>query len=554
MTIPRSLTPVPAPDLPSPGVPVLDVPDDGPAAHPLAMWRTAVMLIGLGAWWWPITSAFGGRDAGALTAGLLLLVPVLWVARVWMLPRRHLLALVPGSVAAVALLWMPTRGDGLDEAALWLSAGLIYLSAAGWLAQRGSVWVLLGPVGAGALAQVWAGWWAWFGQGGSASPMVGTFYWHNQFGAFMLAVAVTATGIVVHGVALQRRLVLAIGGVAALAGAGTIFSGSRACVLLLVASFLALAVTCVRVPRRLLSLISLAAAIGTVAWVLTALLPAFAGAGQALASRGQSATGNAAARLDYASAAWQIMRQSPWIGTGADSFGTAAPALVGPFEAPTQWVHNGYLQAFVDAGIAFGLALASCVALVIIVGLRRLIVDDRLLRSPQRLDAVRTGCLLGAGVLAGHAAFDFDWAYPTLAALFAVLSAVVLQASVSTGEQVRLAQAAGRSRLSGSVIGTCVVVALLASSGVDGAAPTGGSVAWWRTVATAGWADGAAPAWLTPVSQCRQQVRVLVEADEPVAKARVETLARCLDRVVDRDVAAAADLRAIGVLATAPKG
>jgi O-Antigen ligase len=452
------------------------------------------------------------------------------------------------------VLWMPTRGDGLDEAAVWLSAGLVYLVAAAWLVQGGSVWILLGPIGAGAVFQVWTGWWAWFGVGGAGSPMVGTFYWHNQFGAFVLAVCVTAAGIVVHGQGLRRGLLLGSATIAAVAGAGTVFSGSRACVSLLVASLVLLAITCIRVPRRLLLLGAITGAIWVFAWLLTRLLPASAGAAEALASRGQSAGGNASARLDYAAAAWRIMTAEPWTGSGADSFGSVGPALAGPFAAPTQWVHNGYLQAFVDAGWLFGMAVTASVLGVLAVGVGRLITQERLLRREQLLDPVRTGALLGAGVLAGHAAFDFDWAYPTLTALFAVLSALVLVPGPQTHAAPAGRSRRGATRVRGAVIGAAVGLTLLASAGLDAAAATGGTVPVWRSAVTAGWANGDLPSWLTPASQCRQELQGLVEAGEPVDAATSESLSGCLSRLAPIDGLVAADLEALESLALPQRG
>jgi hypothetical protein len=514
------------------------------AAAP-ARWRAALILVGLGAWWWPVAMAFGGRDAGAVTLGLLLLASALLAARVWRLPKRHLLALVPGLLAAAAVLWMPTRGDGLDEAAVWLSAGLVYLAAAGWLAQRGSVWLLLAPVGVGAVIQLWTGWWAWFGIGGSTSPMVGTFYWHNQLGAFMVAVSVTAATIVVHGRALDRPWVWGSAAVAALAGAGTIFSASRACVALLAAALVLLAITCIRVPRRLVALASVVSAIWAVAWLLTRLLPSSAGAGEALASRGQSAGGNAAARLDYVVAAWRIMGEYPWTGSGADSFGSTGPALVGPFPAPTQWVHNGFLQAFVDAGLVFGVAVTVAVLFVLVAGLRRLVIDERLLRRGQALDPVRTGAVLGCGALTVRAAFDFDWAYPVLAALLALLSAVVLSAPSGHEAVTQRPLPPAVAGWRGAVVALGLVLGLLSSAGIDAAAATGGTVPTWRTLATAGWAGGDLPQWLTPASQCRQEVQALVEADDEVPADQRDRLAQCLSRVAETDPSTVADLAAL---------
>jgi hypothetical protein len=94
----------------------------------------------------------------------------------------------------------------------------------------------------------------------------------------MLAICVTAAGIVVHGQELRRSLLLGTATIAAVSGAGTVFSGSRACVSLLVASLVLLGITCIRVPRRLLFLGVITAVIWVSARLLTRLLPASAGA------------------------------------------------------------------------------------------------------------------------------------------------------------------------------------------------------------------------------------------------------------------------------------
>jgi hypothetical protein len=290
------------------------------------------------------------------------------------------------------------------------------------------------------------------------------------------------------------------------------------------------------------------------AWVLAWLLPSANGAGEALASRDQSATGNAAARLDYFAAAWRIARAYPWTGSGADSFGSAGPALAGPFTAPTQWVHNGYLQAFVDAGLVFGLVVTGGVLLVLVLGLRRLVLDDRLLRKGQRLAALPTGALLGVGVLAAHAAIDFDWAYPTLLALLAVLSAIVLVDPGPASEPAAPSTGSGVVRWKVAAIVTGVAAAFLASAGIDAAAATGGPVPAWRSVLTLGWAEGDVPDRLTPASQCRVELKSLLASADAVEPSLAGRLESCLSRVADQDPAAARDIADLRSLTVAARG
>jgi hypothetical protein len=251
---------------------------------------------------------------------------------------------------------------------------------------------------------------------------------------------------------------------------------------------------------------------------------------------------------------WRMMTAEPWTGSGADSFGSVGPALAGPFAALTQWIHNGYLQAFVDGGWLFGMAVTASVLGVLAVGVVRLITQERLLRRGQLLDQVRTGALLGVGVLAGHATFDVDWAYPTLTALLAVLSAIVLvpgpQGHAAPSESSR----SGTARVRGAVIGAAVGLTLLASAGIDAAAATGGTVPTWWAAVTAGWADGDLPSWLTPASQCRQELQGLVEAGEPIDAATSEALSGCLSRLAPLGGSVAADLEDLESLTRSQQG
>ena len=135
-----------------------------------------------------------------------------------------------------------------------------------------------------------------------------------------------------------------------------------------------------------------------------------------------SAEGSGVARLTFWRAAAELGTSHPVTGAGFDSFGTAGSARLPATSGQTSmsmYAHNGYLQAFSDGGLVLALALTAATGLPLVAGVRLLWRR----RSHDDVVAVAVPVALLALVL--HSCVDFDWAYPSLAALFALLAALV---------------------------------------------------------------------------------------------------------------------------------
>jgi O-antigen ligase len=109
----------------------------------------------------------------------------------------------------------------------------------------------------------------------------------------------------------------------------------------------------------------------------------------------------------------------------------SATAKVTPAGWPrSPLAHNDYLQAFAEGGLLLGLPfLAACV--LIGIGLLRVLRS----RVHRRAFDVRTGLAVGALALMAHAAVDFDWTYPALLILFAVVAALAIAPVLRRPEQ-----------------------------------------------------------------------------------------------------------------------
>ena len=492
----------------------------------------AIVLVTLLVWLIPLTHGFGGRDPGILTLGLVILLPALVVSGIGSLPRRHLLALFPGGGAFVAVLFSPRRGDGLDEAATWLVAGLLYLIVAAWLKRGGNAALVGIVVFVACLDQFFSAWWPWFGVGDTSSLMRGTFFWHNQFAAFMIGCGLLAAAVFLLGTGRVRALAAPVFIASA---AGTYFSGSRACLAILALGCLVTAGLAWRSWRRLGQFAALGAGTVLFAWILTSsLLMPVAASASGFAARDQSVVGNGMARLEYWKSALNIARENLFVGTGADSFGTAGMVNVGNSATRTTLVHNGFLQAFVDGGIVLGGSVLACALVVLLIAVRVIWSAFRHDGAPERVWEI--GAALGVGALMLHAAVDFDWSYPSLLVLAAVLTALVVHPAagapsndVAPDERsvAHLPDATHRRHASVLVAVALAVVFGLAGSGAqDAAAPTD-VVPGWRTVATFGVAadDGRvrAPAAIRPVSECLDELRRWTAAG-PVSDPPIELM------------------------------
>lgn len=408
-------------------------------------------------WALPMTHGAGGRDPWLLGLGLLSLLPALLLLRPWRsLPASHVLLSMAPAVAALAVCLSAATGfDGLDETALLAYAGGLYLCVRAWAVdgqRRLLVLVALALVGLEQFSKAYLPWW---GNGSVRELMVGTFYWHNQFSAFMLGTGLVAAVLAVRGTGLARR----VGWVTApWALAALLFAGSRAGLATFAVCWTVVVLLSFLDRRgRVASLSLLAVALGLATLLSSPLLMEDAGRfSSTLAAREaeQGVEGNGRARLAYWEAAVRLGVEHPVTGTGFDSFGAASVSLLPERSMLSPYVHNGYLQAFSDGGaVLLGAVVAAT-------GLPLLVAARTLARRRREDDLLGVAVPIALFALVLHSGVDFDWVYPSLAALFAILAAVL-----PAGPPGRSAtRGPGRGRRAGSALLAALVLVVVVAA------------------------------------------------------------------------------------------
>ena len=319
------------------------------------------------AWWAvPMTRATGGREPHALSIGLVVVVVALTANQVWRRVRPAELALAAGLVAAafVVCLASPVGWRGANELGNWAFAVGTFVVGRAYLRSPSRVRGALLAVALTGLAEFAAGWLAWWGGENPAEPMIGTFYWHNQFAAFLLAPALIAIALAVW----PRRPGVAAGWVVApICSAGILFSTSRATLGLLVVGWLVAGVVALARPGRwsaMARLLALAAITVTTSFVLTG--PPFfphrqlPSAAVAQRQEDQSAGGNAEWRTTVWKQVPQVYAAYPVTGTGFHGF-LAGTSKVTHGNGKSAFAHNAWLQAFADGGTVLGLPFLRCI-------------------------------------------------------------------------------------------------------------------------------------------------------------------------------------------------
>lgn len=110
--------------------------------------------------------------------------------------------------------------------------------------------------------------------------------------------------------------------------------------------------------------------------------------------------------------AWEMVLEHPWLGTGLGSFRLLYPRFRSPEEVSSAggWVHNDYLQLWMEAGLPM---LLLCLALVVWVGWR---IWRTLISSSQDAPE-RLGYLLGVAAVLVHAMFNFLFFFASISLL-----------------------------------------------------------------------------------------------------------------------------------------
>ena len=375
-------------------------------------------------WGLPVTHGRGGRDAWVLALGLLSVLPGLLVLQPWrsIPPRQVAVAMAPALAALVVCLTAPTQWDGLDETAALAYAGGLFLVVRAFAVdsqRRCVVLVGLALVGLEQFTQAYLPWWG----GGTVSRlMVGTFYWHNQFSAFMLGTGIVAGVLAVRGTGAVR---LAGWLTAPWCLAALLFAGSRAGLATFVVVWTVVAALSFRDRRGRRAVLGVLLAALGVATLLTSpqLMDDSGWFTSTVQAReaDQGVEGNGRARLQLWQAALRLGLDHASTGAGFDSFGGAGSARMPAGAGLSVFAHNGYLQAFSDGGLLLLGAVLLATGLPMAAALR-LMSSSRRLRGNDVVGIAVPAALLA---LVLHTGVDFDWVYPSLVALFAILAALV---------------------------------------------------------------------------------------------------------------------------------
>ncbi|HTR70472.1 MAG TPA: O-antigen ligase family protein [Mycobacteriales bacterium] len=419
--------------------------------------------------WWLLVAPrlWGGREAGAVTGGVILtglsilaIQPQRWV------PRSAVWSAGAISVGAFGVaLFAPTGWAGATTAASYVGAAWTVIAvAAAVVRDRRFVDFLALLLVAGVQVEVAESWLAWWGGGDPRQPIVGTFYWHDPFAAFLLPGTVVGLALWLR----KRRATALFGLVGLVLGSiGLVYSTSRASDACFAAAVVLVGAMAARggglAAIRRFALAVLVAVAGIFAVAGPPFFPhrSLPFAGTAARAGGQSLGQNGGYRIDFWREALGVFGRHPLVGGGYHSL---ASESVG--HDPSGWplsplAHNGYLQALSDGGlllaVPFGIAVVALSWWTL----------SALLRAVRRRDdsVARFVLPLCLGAMLLHSAVDFDWSYAADFALAAVLAgAVAGQRWADRGPAPARASRARRSVVMAGVA-LCAVAAVAAWSG-----------------------------------------------------------------------------------------
>jgi len=382
-------------------------------------------------WWaFPLTHATGGRAPFGLAVELLLLLVAAAATRPWRrLPRTvPLLGGALGVCAVAVCALSPTGWAGADDAAAYAAAGLALPIAAAWARTSARRATLAAAVVLAGLDQLSHALLPWWGGRDPSVRLVGTFYWHNPFAAYLLPAALLGLGLLVWRV----RPVQAAGWVAAPAcAAGVVLSTSRATLALLLLGWVVVGAAAVlaregRLRRGLRWLV-----VSGVAVAVTYALPGpplfthrvspFA-ASAARSTSGETLTSNGGYRLQFWREALASWAHHPLAGSGYHGLIASSHPYVPIGWARSNYAHNGYLQALTDGGVLLALPFLLGCAWLGLLAVRRC-------RDAIRGGQVEPAVLVAAvSLLAGlaHSAVDFDWSHASVLLEAALLGGLVV--------------------------------------------------------------------------------------------------------------------------------
>jgi hypothetical protein len=407
--------------------------------HPEAL-EHALVGLAAAAWLLLLTPDSGGFHRASTAIAAVAAFPALMVTRPWQRVPRLLLAATGVAAAGAVFVLMTTpagwqQSDSPAAQLFGLLALVITIAYCRTPARRTAVAVVL----LAALAlQLGPAWWAWQGSADPNHLMVGTFYWHNQLGAWMTALGLFATAIATAGSGRLRTAALVL---APFANVCVVLSTSRTSLGLLVLGqlvVLALALGCTNrgwaVLRWAATVLATAALLLLLtstlffdrAWEGLPILNDSAGPTSVVGERGTSSlAGNGGDRFHWTAAALDSWVDSPVAGRGFGSFKDTQVEYLSRADYST-YVHNAYAEALTSGGLVFGAPILLFAVLVGVAAVRALVTSLRR-TAPER--AVLGGAAIACGVLLLHAGLDFDWQYPSLVALLGVAGGLLFRHS-----------------------------------------------------------------------------------------------------------------------------
>lgn len=382
------------------------------------------------AWWLvEVTRSWAGRDAPSVTIGAILTAVAVVLTRPdRVLPRQAVMLATAISVGAfVVPLAADTGWAGAPDAAIYTCGAWLGICVAATIVARPEtrLWFFT-LVAASAPIEFMSGWLGWWGGNDPSRPMIGTFYWHNPYAAFLIP-----GGLIGLALWIWRDRLFAVLGLIAFvfAAVGIVYSTSRAGLAMFVLGVFLVVLLAVVGERRWRAIrqIVIAAVIAVGGAFFIAGPPFFSHRASPLAAEHaraatQSFTGNTEQRFDFWRQAWAIFRHHPIVGGGYKSL-VAQSAGVVPRDMPiSAYAHNGYLQALGEGGLVLAIPFLAAAVVLSVMVVRS--VFRGMARRDLPAETVVVAIALGCVML--HAGDDFDWSYAADFAMASILAGLLV--------------------------------------------------------------------------------------------------------------------------------
>lgn len=378
----------------------------------------------------------GGRDRGTTEIAMAMAAPSLIAGRSWRrIPLVELTVITAIALTTVIVpLVTPLGISAAADTNAYTYAVVLYLAIRGYAVNRDRRSLVLFGVLCLGIVEFLDLYRVWLGEHDPTFQIVGTFYWHNQFGAFAAAVALIGCAMVMRSGRVEDAaawlvapLFLALGWL----------SHSRAAALAFIVAGIALPVTAL-LRRHWWALARLACA-AALAFVVHGLLigavSSGGSAGQGFSPARESVAASREFRLTAGKEAWRVFERAPLLSHGYGSLGVTGWQHAPAGTTTSPYGHSLELQALSDGGLVLGAPVIVAAALLAWSLLRRAL---RSARQPDAPDWLTLGAGLAALALLLHTSVDFDGQYPVLSALLAAVAATALPAPVA-GMRDRLA-------------------------------------------------------------------------------------------------------------------